>query len=250
MTRPVFFAGTDELAALRAGDTFVLSGAEGRHAATVKRLMPGELLDIVDGAGLRVSGTATAARPGELELQVDGVLRDPAPANRLVLVQALAKGDRDLQAVETATELGVDAVVPWIAERSIVRWKGERGAKARDKWVSVAAAAAKQARRATIPEVRGAVELSGLLPVIAAAGLAVVLSEEATQGLRTVAAAAPAEGSEIVLIVGPEGGISPRELEALRGAGARTAVLGPHVLRSSTAGPAAIAVLSDRLGRW
>ncbi len=129
MTNPIFFAPSAELAAMAAGSEFVLGGAEGRHATTVKRLSAGEQLDIVDGSGLRVSGTVTAASPGELRLRVDAVSAEPAPAQRLVLVQALAKGDRDELAIETCTELGVDAVIPWQSERSIVRWKGERGAK-------------------------------------------------------------------------------------------------------------------------
>jgi 16S rRNA (uracil1498-N3)-methyltransferase len=175
----------------------------------------------------------------------------------LVLVQALAKGDRDELAIETATELGIDAVIPWQAERSIVRWKGDRAAKAHAKWQSVVTAAAKQARRAWIPEVRDMVDTAALTKAVAAADLAVILHEDAKNSLRSVieeagqlAHARPDAGREVLLIVGPEGGMAPREVTRLSDAGAVTALLGRHVLRSSTAGPAAVVLLSDILGRW
>jgi 16S rRNA (uracil1498-N3)-methyltransferase len=204
----------------------------------------------------------TAVAPGELTVECLDLAEEPRPGTRLVLVQALAKGDRDELAAETATELGIDAVIPWQAERSIVRWKAERAAKAHAKWQSVVTAAAKQARRAWIPEVRAAVDGAGLQAVVAAADLAVILHEDAVRPLRQVLEAwlesdGPGEvvaddaGSrEVLLIVGPEGGISPREVTRLCDAGAVTALLGHHVLRSSTAGPAATVLASDILGRW
>jgi 16S rRNA (uracil1498-N3)-methyltransferase len=183
------------------------------------------------------------------------VLEEPRPGTRLVLVQALAKGDRDELAIETATELGIDAVVPWQAERSIVRWKGERAAKAHGKWQSVVTAAAKQARRAWIPEVRDAVDGGGLLKAVQEAGLAIILHEAARRPLREVLeswyrTSSDASVREVLLIVGPEGGITPKEVTRLCDAGAVTALLGSHVLRSSTAGPAAVVLASDVLGRW
>jgi 16S rRNA (uracil1498-N3)-methyltransferase len=221
----------------------------------VKRLAPGESVDIADGAGKRLTGKVVGASPSELTVECSGLAVEEQPDIRLVLVQALAKGDRDELAVETATELGIDAVIPWQSERSIVRWKGERAAKAHAKWQSVATAAAKQARRAWIPEVRAAVETPGLAAVAGAADLAIILHEDAVRPLRTVleswqATANGAGPSEILLIVGPEGGISPREVTRLCSAGAVTALLGNHVLRSSTAGPAAVVLASDVLGRW
>jgi 16S rRNA (uracil1498-N3)-methyltransferase len=237
------------------GSRFVLQGPEARHAVTVKRLAAGEAVDIADGAGKRLSGTVVSASASELTVECSAMAVEGRPETRLVLVQALAKGDRDELAAETATELGIDAVIPWQSERSIVRWKGERAAKAHAKWQSVVTAAAKQARRAWIPEVRAAVDTPGLVAGVAAADLAVILHEDAVRPLRSVLEAwqesRPATGPrEILLIVGPEGGISPREVTRLCGAGAVTALLGHHVLRSSTAGPAAVVVASDILGRW
>jgi 16S rRNA (uracil1498-N3)-methyltransferase len=255
VTNPIFFAAAAELELLAEGSEFVLDGAEGRHATTVKRLAPGEQLDLVDGAGLRLSGTVTAASPGELRVRIERVSQEPAPAHRLVLVQALAKGDRDELAIEAATELGIDGVIPWQAERSIVRWKGERAAKSLAKWRATVRTAAKQARRARVPEVSEAVDSATLAALVAAAPLAVLLHEEAPHPLEAAVERQRGRleqqpGAEILLIVGPEGGISAREVELLTSAGAQLARLGPHVLRSSTAGPAAVAVLSTPLGRW
>jgi 16S rRNA (uracil1498-N3)-methyltransferase len=260
VSNPVFFTAPGTLDQQVPGSVFVLDGAEARHAVTVKRLAVGEAIDIADGAGKRLTGTVAAVAPGELTVECLELTEEPRPGIGLVLVQALAKGDRDELAAETATELGIDAVIPWQAERSIVRWRAERAAKAHAKWQAVVTAAAKQARRAWIPEVRAAVDGTGLQAAVAAADLAVILHEDAVRPLRQVLEtwldSAPGSthgdsgAAEILLIVGPEGGISPREVTRLCDAGAVTALLGHHVLRSSTAGPAATVLASDILGRW
>jgi 16S rRNA (uracil1498-N3)-methyltransferase len=256
VSNPVFFTPAGALDSTVPGSVFVLDGAEARHAVTVKRLAVGEQVDIADGSGKRITGTVAEAAPAALTVECTSVNVEPRPDIRLVLVQALAKGDRDELAIETATELGIDAVIPWQSERSIVRWKGERAAKAHGKWQSAVTAAAKQARRAWIPEVRPAVDTQALAREVAEAGLAVILHEDAVTPLRGVLGKwseerrEASDPGEILLIVGPEGGISPREVTRLCSAGAVTALLGPHVLRSSTAGPAGIVVASDVLGRW
>ena len=255
MSNPVFFTASGSLDQMAPEGRFVLEGPEARHAVTVKRLAPGEPVDIVDGAGTRMSGKVLAASSAGLEVECTSLVVEDRPGVRLVLVQALAKGDRDELAIETATELGIDAVIPWQSERSIVRWKGDRAAKAHAKWQSVVTAAAKQARRAWIPEVRAAVDTAGLAAAVDAAHLAVILHEDAVRPLRVVLESwfsnEAAEGPrEVLLIVGPEGGISQREVTRLCSRGAVTALLGHHVLRSSTAGPAAVVLASDILGRW
>ncbi|WP_457950231.1 16S rRNA (uracil(1498)-N(3))-methyltransferase [Pseudarthrobacter sp. alpha12b] len=254
MSNPVFFTSAGSLAGMVPGQLFVLEGPEARHAVTVKRLSPGEAVDIVDGAGARMSGKVVSAASSGLEVECGALVVEDRPDVRLVLVQALAKGDRDELAIETATELGIDAVIPWQSERSIVRWKGDRAARAHAKWESTVAAAAKQARRAWIPEVRAAVDTAGLSAAVEGADLAVILHEDAVRPLRTVLEAWQGSGHEgireVLLIVGPEGGISPREVTKLCDKGAVTALLGHHVLRSSTAGPAAVVLASDILGRW
>ncbi|MFJ6534766.1 16S rRNA (uracil(1498)-N(3))-methyltransferase [Paenarthrobacter sp. NPDC091711] len=257
MSNPVFFTPAGSLDQLIPGATFVLEGAEARHAVTVKRLAVGEPVDIADGSGMRLTGTVVDAGSGTLTVEASEVFLEHQPEVRLVLVQALAKGDRDELAIETATELGIDAVIPWQSERAIVRWKGDRAAKAHAKWQSVVTAAAKQARRAWIPEVRSIVDTGALAKAVAAADVAIILHEDAKNPLRTVLEESVAvrtgeDGTprEVLLIVGPEGGISPREVTRLSDAGAVTALLGHHVLRSSTAGPAAVVLASDVLGRW
>ncbi|UXM89941.1 16S rRNA (uracil(1498)-N(3))-methyltransferase [Paenarthrobacter sp. JL.01a] len=253
MSNPVFFAPAGSLDQLHSGAEFILEGSEARHAVTVKRLAVGESVDIADGAGARLTGTVADVGAGTLTVTVADVVFEEQPHVRLVLVQALAKGDRDELAIETATELGIDAVVPWQSERSIVRWKGDRAAKAHAKWESVVTAAAKQARRSWIPSVRPIVDSNGLAKAVAEADLAIILHEDAKNPLREVLGKLDVDDAsprEVLLIVGPEGGISPREVTRLSDAGAVTALLGHHVLRSSTAGPAAVVLASDVLGRW
>jgi 16S rRNA (uracil1498-N3)-methyltransferase len=245
---PVFVAGAGALDAASAGSPVTLDGDEGRHAATVRRIRPGERIDVADGAGRLARCVVDRAEAGRLLLTVESV-RDVEPRlPRLVLVQALAKGGRDELAVETATELGVDAVVPWQAARSVVRWAGpDKVDKGRRRWEATALAAAKQSRRATVPPVRPMVDTRALARTAAGACL-LVLHEEAETPL--TAASPPAGVEEVLLAVGPEGGIGDDELAELTAAGARPVRLGPEVLRSSSAGPAAITVLSVLLGRW
>lgn len=246
MTRPVFVVEPDRLAGVSVGGTLVLDGPEGRHAATVRRIRAGEHLDLVDGSGRRATAYVIGADPVTLTLRVDEMGEEAEPAVRFVLVQALAKGDRDDQAIEAATELGVDAVVPWQAARSIVQWRGERGAKAHRKWVDAVRAAGKQSRRARFPVVEGLVDLRALVRRVAEAEAAYVLHEEASEPIAGVEL--PRTG-DVLVVVGPEGGITPEELRSLAEAGARPVRLGRTVLRSSSAGPAALAVLSAR-DRW
>jgi 16S rRNA (uracil1498-N3)-methyltransferase len=201
---------------------------------------------LADGGGLRVTCAVVAAGKAELQLSVIEVCREPESQPRFVLVQALAKGDRDDQAIEAATEFGVDEVVPWQASRSIVQWRGERGDKARRKWESTVAAAAKQSRRARVPVVGELLTTKALAARIGASAVAYVLHEDATQSL---AGQALPEDGDVLVVVGPEGGITADEVAAFEAAGALTVRLGDTVLRSSSAGPAALAVLSAA-NRW
>lgn len=267
MTNHLFYAEPSSLEAAAPGESVSITGAEARHAVQVMRLEPGERVDLADGDGRRLTGTITVASTSELTVQVERVFDEPAQTPRLVLVQALAKGDRDLLAIQTATELGIDAVVPWQAERSIVRWKGEKTAKAQAKWVAALHSAAKQARRSRIPVARPLCVGTEVARLAGPDTLVFTLHEDAVESMgaaltRVLAASAEDHSSqvttgrpaavpaEVILVVGPEGGISPQELEALTQAGAHPVRLGHHVLRSSTAGPAATAVLQQLLGRW
>ena len=246
MTAPLFFVSVDQLAGARAGSGLVLDGPEGRHGATVKRIGVGEQVLLTDGVGHRADAVVESVGTGELYLRVQAITQERQPDSRFVLIQALAKGDRDEQAIEAATELGVDEVVPWQAARSIVIWRGERAARSRRKWESVVLAATKQSRRTRVPLVGELAGLASVITRIEAAALALVLHEDAEQPLAGLAL--PGSG-DVLLIVGPEGGVAPHELSAFAAAGAVAVRLGPHVLRSSSAGPAALAVLSAD-GRW
>jgi 16S rRNA (uracil1498-N3)-methyltransferase len=246
VTLPLFLVAPELVEDAGPGKALVLDGPEGRHAATVRRIGPGEQVLVTDGRGLRATCDVIEASKGELRLLVVEARREPEPSPRLVLVQALAKGDRDDQAVEAATELGADEIVPWQATRCIVQWRGERGDKARRKWESTVVAASKQSRRSRVPVVAGLVSTPALLSRVKAAAAAYVLHEDATNTL--AAQAIPTDG-DVLCIVGPEGGITAEEVAALESAGAVTVRLGHTVLRSSSAGPAALAVLSAA-GRW
>ena len=225
MTDPVFFCaslGADEVR---------LDGPEGRHAALVKRLRVGETLDLVDGRGTRASCVVTSVARDELVAAVRSRVVDPEPTPRVTVVQALVKGDRGELAVELMTEVGVDVIVPWQAARCIAKWNDKVGVR----WRSSAFEAAKQARRSWFPVVGE--PLSSPLT-----GQVLVLHESATVPLSSVSL-----DGDVTLVVGPEGGISDAELASLGGTAVR---LGPTVLRASTAGAAAAAVVSAKLGRW
>jgi 16S rRNA (uracil1498-N3)-methyltransferase len=226
-----------------AGSVVQVTGDEARHAITVARVRVGERISVSDGDGLLATGSVTSTDGGVVSVEIESAARHPAPAPELWLAQALAKGDRDELAVQAATELGVSGVIPWAAERSISRWEGAKATKGRDRWASIVREATKQSIRPRVPVVESIVSTAALsrLP-----GSILVLEPEATTRLTEV----PLDGARITLVVGPEGGIAPRELDALLSAGAFLVRLGPEVLRTSTAGPAALAILNGRLGRW
>lgn len=229
------------------GSTVTLDGPEGRHAAVARRVRPGETVELTDGEGrLARCVVAEATRDG-LVCEVRSRHEVAAPSPRLTVVQALPKGDRGELAVELMTEVGVDAIVPWPAARSVARWKGERGAKALRRWRATGREAAKQARRARLPEVAEAAPTAAVALLLGAATLGAVLHEA---GDRDVGAVDPPERGEIVLVVGPEGGIDDTELAAFTAAGAVAVRMGPTVLRTSTAGAVAAGVLLSRTERW
>ncbi|MGO4131880.1 16S rRNA (uracil(1498)-N(3))-methyltransferase [Janibacter sp. RAF52] len=245
MTAPLFVVDPGALDGLGVADVVDLTGPEAHHAAAVVRLAVGEHVLVADRQGARVLTEVTEVARELVRLRVLERADEPESSLRLTLVQALAKDGRDEDAVEAATEFGVDTVVPWQADRSIVRWKGPKVDKGQRKWANVVERAAKQSRRGRWPQVDGLVTSSALARRCAGA-TTFVLHEDATTPLAT--APLPDSG-EVLLVVGPEGGISPQELEAFVAAGATPVRLGAQVLRASTAGPAAIAVVSAR-GRW
>ena len=248
MSAPVFVVPSEALAAASAGSEVLLDGSEGRHAATVRRLAVGEPIRLVDGAGRSADGHVVGVEgKSSLTVAVDAVQDEPVEQPRFVVAQALAKGDRGELAVELLTEVGVDEIVPWSAANCVVRWRADRADRSRQRWVDASVAAAKQARRARFPVMAELSSTDDLCGRVAQASLAVVLHEEATTPL---SALAPPASGEVLVIVGPEGGLSPDERRALVDAGAHEARLGPTVMRTSSAGMAATAALLSRTPRW
>lgn len=251
MTAPFFLVEPSSLPSA-VGSVVVIDGAEGRHAATVRRLEAGEVVRVGDGAGRVVEGPVLAVvGKDRVDVEVASYAEHAPPSPRVVLVQALAKGDRSDLAVELATEVGADVVVPWAASRSVAVWRGEKAERGAAKWRATAREAAKQSRRPFVPEVRALASTADVAARIRAAvdrgGVAAVLHEAATYRLGDLAL--PRAG-DVVLVVGPEGGISGDELELLADAGARAVRLGPSVLRTSTAGAVAAALVLESTGRW
>jgi 16S rRNA (uracil1498-N3)-methyltransferase len=240
VTAPLFLAEdlADPLPA--PGAQLVLGGDEGRHAAVVRRITAGEAVLVSDGRGRGVRARVVEASKAGLRLEVVEQLTVAEPPRRIVAVQALAKGDRSELAVEMLTEVGVTEIWPWQASRSIVRWSAERGEKALGRWRSTAREATKQSRRLRVPEVPPVLSTAQLCTALAEADLALVLHEEATTGLRDVPL--PDRGT-VVVVVGPEGGISGDELERFAAAGAQQVLVSDAVLRTSTAGVVAVAGL-------
>ncbi|MBL5975187.1 MAG: 16S rRNA (uracil(1498)-N(3))-methyltransferase [Candidatus Leucobacter sulfamidivorax] len=244
--------------AFEVGATVEVTGEEARHAVRVARLRVGERIMVGDGAGAIGIGEVTAADRDRFAVRLTEARRDPVPARPLVLVQALAKGDRDERAVEQATEFGVDLVMPWQAARSVSRWDGaDKAARGAKKWRRIAREASKQALRSRAPvvtppvsldEVRGFARAGAEVLVLHPAG-ADALSDYTPSPVRSDAVPGDPVGG-VLVVVGPEGGIDDAELEALAAAGARVLRLGETVLRTSSAGPAALAVLNVALGRW
>jgi len=235
----------EDLDDAKVGDTVSLTKAEARHAVTVSRLKVGETVSIGNGAGLVVSGPIITAEHTELSIEVAEAERTPRSTPAVFLAQALAKADRDELAVQVATELGIDGVIPWSAARSISRWNGAKVAKGRDRWAAIVREASKQSLRTWLPDVLDLVTTKQLA-TFASSTRMLVLEPTARHTLAEL----EVDDRDIVLVVGPEGGVADHELELLTAAGASTVRLGNEVLRTSTAGPAALAVLNVKLGRW
>lgn len=233
------------------GDVVRLTGREAHHAAVVRRVRVGEAVSLGDGRGTWCEGSVEAAAPAEVVIRLATRAHHPLPTPSLALVQALAKGDRDELAVQAATELGVDEIVPWQAARSVSRWDAAKSAKGVARWQSIVREAAKQAHRPWVPSVAA---VHTTREVATREGLTLVLDPTASVALSRVplpdlSAGAP-DAARVTVVVGPEGGIATEEVDALVQAGATPVRLGETVLRTSTAGPAALAVISARLGRW
>lgn len=248
MTAPVFVVPPTALEGVGPGGLVRVDGPEGRHAVSVRRLAVGEAVDLVDGAGVRVHGTVEAVVDRHsLDVRVSDRVIEPQPTLTVVVVQALPKGDRGELAVELLTEVGADVVVPWAAAACVTQWRPDRIDRAHRRWVDAAHAAGKQARRTRFPVVESLASTADVVGRLQAAALGLVLHESADAPL---GGQRLPEAGEVVIVVGPEGGITADELERFTAVGAHAVRLGPSVLRTSSAGMAAVAALLAPSPRW
>ena len=239
MTAPVFLVQSEQLFS----DTCRIDGDEGRHAATVKRMRVGERLDVCDGLGNRASGLATSVGRDWVELRIDQRSFEDQHPVQFTAIQAIAKGDRADLALELLTEIGIDRIIPWQSQHSVAKW--DDSGKSLAKWQRVVREASKQSRRAWVPEIS---ELaSNLTDVVSQFDSLIVLHETADESLANVEL--PSLG-EVAIVIGPEGGISHDEIAQLKAAGAHILRMGTTVMRTSTAGGAALAVLCAKTSRW
>lgn len=245
MVEPLFRIATAASPA-KPGDSILLDGAEGKHAVSVRRMRVGEAIQLTDGCGLRIRGVVGAVADKSLTVTVGEVIVEEQPGAKITLVQALAKGDRDELAIQAATELGAWQIVPWQAERSISRWDAAKAAKGVERWQTIVSEAAKQSLRVFEPVVTSPLTSKQLQAAVADFDAVLVLDPTAGDGIGSL----DALSGNIAIVVGPEGGISENELDALQNVGAKRIRLGSEILRTSTAGVAAIAVLQAKLGAW
>lgn len=228
------------------GDLVVLDGPEGKHAVSVRRMRVGEAIQLTDGCGLRIRGVVASIADKSLSVEVGEINQEPEPDTKLTLVQALAKGDRDELAIQAATELGAWQIVPWQADRSVSRWEGVKILKGVERWQSIVSEAAKQSLRAFEPKVSQPLSSKQLQAAIAEYDAVLLLDPTASRGIGQIEVL---QGN-VAIVVGPEGGISDAELASFESAGAVRIRLGSEILRTSTAGIAAISALQTRLGAW
>ncbi|NBU31595.1 MAG: 16S rRNA (uracil(1498)-N(3))-methyltransferase [Actinobacteria bacterium] len=241
MTLPLFISSET----LIANQVVTLDGNEGRHAVSVRRIRVGERIELTDGRGVRATCTVLEVKKNSLSAKIESITLEPKPEVSFIAVQALAKGDRADLALEILTEVGIDVLVPWAATHSIAKWDDPE--KGLAKWRRTVQEACKQSRRTRFPQVEALKNLEEVAELIATADLAIVLHETADASITDINV--PAAG-RVVLVIGPEGGISSDELMKFRESGANVVRMGNSVMRTSTAGGAGLACLISRTKRW
>lgn len=245
MTEPLFLADLDDP---HPGDQVLVTGEEGRHAVTVRRIRPGEVVLVADGAGTAVRGPVLVADRSGLVVSVTDVQHAVTRPVRYVAIQALPKGERAEQAVEMLTELGIDEIVPWQASRSVVRWAPDRVERALGRWRATAREAAKQSRRFRVPLVSPPLTTAEVAARIGESALTAVLHERAAEPISAITVP---DAGEVLIVIGPEGGLADDEVATFVAAGGRAVLIADAVLRTSTAGVVALGqllALSGRIG--
>lgn len=234
-------------AATQIGSVIDITGAEAKHAISVRRMRVGEAIQLTNKVGLRARGLVDSINGNSLKIRVNEITQEPMSKIQVTLIQALAKGDRDELAIQACTELGLLKVIPWEADRSVSRWIGLKEAKGVERWQSIVTEAAKQSLRAWHPSVELPIKATQVADLVKDFDCVLVLDPTSQNGIGAVAL--PNEGT-VALVVGPEGGISDPELAALEKAGALRVNLGEPILRTSTAGIAALSAILALSGQW
>lgn len=258
MSLPVFvynvdaFLAGEEVVLPREGDTVRLSGSEGRHAVSVKRITAGEQIELMDGHGTKAVATVVSTSGKDtLNAKVDEVIVTGRAYPQVTVVQALPKSERSELAIDLLTQGGADTIIPWEASRCIAKWQGAKKSKGVSKWRQAALAAAKQSRRATIPHISDPATTHEVGELIKDYDLALILHEDSSEAMKDILDRHVTVATEsIVVIIGPEGGITAEEAEQFRRSGAHAVKLGPEVLRTASAGIVALAALGISTGRW
>jgi 16S rRNA (uracil1498-N3)-methyltransferase len=229
---------------LSSGQTQTLESDEAHHAIKVMRLKTGEEIKISDGEGNWVSGPISEVGKKNLKIDVTASGIEASKKPELVLVQALTKSDRNKEMLELVTVAGVDRIIPWQAERSISKWQSN----SYDKWTSSIKEAGKQSRRVNLPKLEKLMSAREITQQISASDCILVFHESANEKFSALDISQNA--SSVYLIIGPEGGITDKELEIFKSKGGNLVRLGEPVLRSAHAGFAALASIQTKLGRW
>ena len=230
---------------IEVGAVITIDGDEGHHAVRVRRIGVGETVEVVNGTGIRASGVVSTVLKASCEVTVTNVEVVAPCLPRITVVQALVKKDRADQAIELLTEVGVDAVIPWAAQRSITK-------EVPAKWPRIALESCKQSRQARLPDIAPVATTDAVVDFIEHVtpdGVALLCHETATTAIAEVLAEFPS-AQQIGIVIGPEGGLTDEETARFISAGARKVRLGPSVLRAATAGAVAASIVSALTSRW
>lgn len=222
------------------GSIYEFDNEDAHHAVRVLRMAAGEVFMLADGTGAWSQVKAFAVKKKSIEVEVIASGFQEALPTTITVVQALPKSDRAKEAIELLTEAGVDRIVPWAASRSI--------GKASDKFSVTAREASKQSRRLRIPEVTDIATTAQICEAIALSDLAIVFHESTDMKLSDCVSSHNV--AHLLIIIGPEGGITPTEIEEFKAAGAKVALMGRPIVRSAHAGIAAVAAVSALLKVW
>jgi len=222
------------------GQIYEFDNEDANHAVRVLRMAAGETFMLADGSGAWSQVKAFAIKKKSMEVEVMASGFQEALPTTITVVQALPKSDRAKEAIELLTEAGVDRIVPWAASRSI--------GKASDKFAITAREASKQSRRLRIPEVTDIATTEQICEAIKLSDLAIAFHESSEVKLSNCVSSHNV--AHLLIIIGPEGGITSRELDQFKEAGAKIALMGRPVLRSAHAGIAAVAAVSALLKVW